>query len=66
MKGCDVMITLAIILGAILLIAFIAIPMILIGGATVVFAFGDVILAILILILIVRAIVKHNKNKPKE
>lgn len=60
------MITLAIILGAILLIAFIAIPTILIGGATVMLAFGDVIIAIVIFVLIIRAIVKRNKNKPKE
>lgn len=60
------MITLAIILGAILLIAFIAILTILIGGATVMLAFGDVIIAIVIFVLIIRAIVKRNKNKPKE
>lgn len=56
------MVTLLFVIGIILLMAIIIIPTILIGGGTLIFAFGDFIIAIFCIALIAK-IIKHIRNK---
>ena len=56
------MITLLFVIGIILLMAIIIIPTILISGGTLIFAFGDFIIAIFCIALVAK-IIKHIRNK---
>lgn len=56
------MITLLFIIGIILLLAIIIIPIVLICGGTLILVFGDFIIAIICIALVVK-IIKHIRNK---
>ena len=59
------MITLSIIIGIILLLAIIIIPIVLICGGTLIFCFGDLIIAIVCIVLIVK-LIKRIRNGKKQ
>ena len=56
------MITLLFIIGIILLLAIIIVPIVLICGGTLIVVFGDFIIAIICIALVVK-IIKHIRNK---
>ena len=58
-------ITLSIIIGIILLLAIIIIPIVLIGGGALIFCFGDLIIAIVGIVLIVK-LIKRIRNGKKQ
>ena len=58
-------ITLSIIIGIILLLAIIIIPIVLIGGGALIFCFGDLIIAIVCIVLIVK-LIKRIRNGKKQ
>ena len=56
------MITLLFIIGIILLLAIIIVPIVLSCGGTLILIFGDFIIAIICIVLVVK-IIKHIRNK---